>query len=83
MKLSPGDIRARIEAGFSGDLVYQPVHITADSLPRPVAQMTLHPFIASDIADMEPRSLTRKQSSLHIKGLLHHNPSVPARTHKK
>jgi hypothetical protein len=83
MKLSSGDLRLIIEKDFSGDLLYMPLLVTGDSLPRPVAQLTLHPRIPPEITDFEPRSLTRKQSVLHLKGLLHHDPAIPARAERK
>ncbi len=82
MKLSPGDLRSLIEKDFAGDLLYPPVHVTQDDLARPIAQLTHHLHIPAEVSDLQARSLTRKQSGLHIKGILHHDPDVPAKTVK-
>lgn len=74
MKLDVSAIKDILELHFSGDLVYQPVHVTGDAALRPVAQLIPARQILQSLASLEPHSLTRQRSSLHLHGLLHHQP---------
>jgi hypothetical protein len=74
MKLSREDIARLMEARFSGNLVYMPIHMTGSFQPRAVAQMTGRPELAGAVMSTEPRSLSRACSGLHVKGILHHLP---------
>lgn len=71
MKCAPADIGERLQQKFSGNLLYMPIHQTPeDSGPRPAALVFAD--IPSEIGTMDPRSIGRSNSGLHVQGLLHH-----------
>ncbi len=74
MILDPRSLRERMRENFTGDLLYMPVHMGDGNNERPVAQLTRHPMVPKFITSTEPRTLTRKGSSLHVKGIIHHEP---------
>lgn len=77
MKLEPRELRARLGERFAGkDLVYQPVHMGSDNEERPVAQLTRDPRVPKFTVSTEPRSLSRGNSALHVKGIIHHEPKT-------
>ena len=82
MRLEKQDVQRLLVERFLGNhsLVYAPIHMTEDKLARPMAQFAQHPSITPVVAGMEPRSLTRQNSSLHVKGLIHH--TAPAKPDK-
>ena len=73
MKLDIKDIRLLLEEHFSGNIVYQPIHLTDTTDIRPVAQLIRSAQILQSTVSTEPRSLTRRDSGLHLRGLLHHD----------
>lgn len=73
MRLETKELRLALRERFPGDLLYMPIHLDDSRNARPIAQLTLHPQIPAFIASTEPRSLTRRNSGLHLKGILHHD----------
>lgn len=74
MKRDSAEIGHILEQRFAGNLLYMPIHRTAeDAAPRPLAM--LFPDLPQQAADMAPRSLSRQNSGLHLQGLLHHTPA--------
>lgn len=77
MRLEAKELRMRLRERFGGkDLLYQLVHTGADDAVRPIAQLTRDPRIPTSIVSIEPRSLIRGNSSLHVKGIIHHEPKT-------
>ncbi len=79
MRLDLTDIRALLERDFSGNILYQPVHLTQSAHARPLAQLIptaqlLQSMITQDVAAHEPRTLDRDHSALTLRALLHHEP---------
>lgn len=79
MKLDIVDIKRLLDENFSGNIVYMPIHRDDSPADRPVAQLMRHPQIPENIDGVEPKSLIRGSSALHLKGLLHIPPSLRGR----
>ncbi len=81
MRLDVPDIRRLLVERFLGErnIVFAPIHVTEDALPRPVAQFTQDASIPPAQNAAEPRSIIRRGSELHLKGLLHHQTGTHPR----